>query len=121
MAKPPEPLEEMLPKAALVVIATVKRVIATGAPLPPLPDQEEQKADVGARSPEQTLELEVESVLKGKHQGPLTVLTVKKPVAGYSVREGTKGAWLVDDDGTVLGRYGPDSWRTAHVEAALKR
>ena len=117
MAKPPEPLEEMLPQAALVVVATVKRVLSTGAPLPPLPEQEKHKADVGARSPEQTLELDVESVLKGKHEG---ALTVKKPVAGYSVREGTKGAWLVDDKGTVLGRYGPDSWRTKAVEAALK-
>lgn len=116
MAKPPEPLEEMLPRAALVVVATVKRVLSTGAPLPPLPEREEHKSDIGARAPEQTLELEVESVLKGTHQG---ALTVRKPIAGYSVREGTKGAWLIDDTGTVLGRYGPDSWRTVHVQAAL--
>lgn len=47
-------------------------------------------------------ELEVERVLKGQHDGALMV----KTVAGYSVREGTKGAWLIDDTGTVLGRDG---------------
>jgi hypothetical protein len=117
VAKPPEPLEEMLPKATLVVLATVKRVVSTGAPLPPLPEHEGHKSDIGARSPEQTLELEVNSVLKGQHEG---LLTVKKPIAGYSVREGTTGAWLIDDSGTVLGRYGPDSWRAQHVQDALK-
>lgn len=119
MAKPPEPLEEMLPDAALVVVAKVARVVSTGKPLPPLPASEEPKSDRGARSPEQTVELDVIKVLKGDLQGD-GALTVTKPVAPYAVAEGTKGAWLIDKDGVVLGRYGPDSWRQSFVEAALR-
>lgn len=117
MAKPPEPLHEVLPQAELIVVATVTCVRSTGLPLPALPARDQHHSDVGARAPEQTLELAVERVLKGKHQGSLTVT---KPIAGYSVREGTTGAWLIDATGVVLGRYGPDSWRAALVESALK-
>jgi hypothetical protein len=119
MAKPPEPLEEMLPHATLVVIAKVARVVSTGAPLPPLPPTEEPKSDRGARSPEQKLELDVIKVLKGTGTA-LESIEVTKPVAPYAVKEGTQGAWLIDKDNVVLGRYGPDSWRASHVEAALK-
>ena len=121
MAKPPEPLEEMLPQATLVVIAKVARVVSTGAPLPPLPPTDEPKSDRGARSPEQKLELDVIKVLKGTlANDQASALVVTKPVAPYAVREGTQGAWLIDANGIVLGRYGPDSWRPSHVEAALK-
>ena len=109
----------MLPHATLVVIAKVARVVSTGAPLPPLPATDEPKSDRGARSPEQKLELDVIKVLKGAPTDA-SALIVTKPVAPYAVNEGTQGAWLIDADGVVLGRYGPDSWRPSHVEAALK-
>lgn len=119
MAKPPEPLEEMLPHARIVVIAKVARIVSSGAPLPPLPPTDEPKSDRGARSPEQTVELDVIKVLRGTVSTDVPLI-VTKPIAPYAVREGTQGAWLLDKDGVVLGRYGPDSWRPAHVEAATR-
>lgn len=116
MAKPPEPLAEVLPQAALVVEATVAKVVSTGAPTPQ-PEKPADHRDVGAQAPEQMLVLDVTRVLKGAHAGK--TLEVRKPVAPYAVKEGTKGAWLVDKDGVVLGRYGPDSWPLSRVEAAL--
>jgi hypothetical protein len=115
MAKPPEPLSEMLPLAAVVVEARVARVLSTGAPAP-RPEAPAGHRDVGMTAPEQTLVLEVARVLKGEAGA---TLEVKKPAAGYAVAEGTKGAWLIDANGVVLGRYGPDSWPLARVTAAL--
>ena len=109
----------MLPHATLVVIAKVARIVSTGAPLPPLPASEEAQSDRGAKSPEQKLELDVIKVLKGT-TADASALVVTKPIAPYAVQEGTQGAWLIDANGVVLGRYGPDSWRASHVEAALK-
>lgn len=116
MAKPPEPLATVLPLAALVVEASVAQVLSTGAPIP-RPDKPASHRDVGAQSPEQVLVLDVSRVLKGAHAAK--TLQVKKPVAPYAVKVGTTGAWLVDEHGVLLGRYGPDSWPLAKVEAAL--
>jgi hypothetical protein len=109
----------MLPLATLVVIAKVARVVSTGPALAPLPPTDKPKSDRGAKSPEQQLELDVIKVLKGT-PADASALVVTKPVAPYAAQEGTQGAWLIDANGVVLGRYGPDSWRASHVEAALK-
>jgi hypothetical protein len=120
MAKPPEPLQEVLPKAALVVDARVKEVVSTAPPIA-RPDAPEEWRDVGVMSSEQVLVLEIARVLKGTLASK--TVTVKKPVAPYAVKVGTKGAWLLDTSGgeiTVLGRYGPDSWNMERVEDALR-
>lgn len=119
MARPPERLAEMLPQAALIVDATVKEVVSTGAPIA-RPDKPKNWSDVGTQYPEQILVLEVARVLKGALSQK--TIRVKKPVSPYLVRAGVKGAWLLDKSAEpiVLGRYGPDSWSLAAVEFALK-
>lgn len=124
MAKPPEPLAELLPRAALVVHAVVAQVLSTG-PAPAQPEATHPPGrlvvDTGRRSPAQTLTLEVMRVLKGAHDE--RSLTVEKPAAGYSLFPGAKGAFLLDTSTsppTILGRYGPDTWALSQVEAATK-
>jgi len=116
MAKPPEPLQEILPSASIVVDAVVKEVVSTG-PTPPSTGKPEEWTSKGTQNPEQQIVLTVNRVLRGKADAELRVT---KPVAGYMVKAGTKGAWLVDDKGVILGRYGPDTWALDKVEAALK-
>ena len=121
MAKPPEPLHEMLPRASLVVDASVREVLSTGAPLAPPADKPATWSDKGTMNSEQVLVLDVARVLKGAHAGG--TVTVTKPVAPYAVKAGTKGAWLLEAVAggfVVLGRYGPDTWALAQVEEALK-
>ncbi len=117
MAKPPEPLHEIIPLATLVVEATVKEVTATG-PTPPPPDKPATWSDKGTLNPSQELVLDVARVLRGTLDG--ATVTARKPEAGYMVKVGVKGAWLIDADGVVLGRYGPDTWTLDKVEAACK-
>ena len=121
MAKPPEPLADMLPLAGLVVDAIVKEVVSTGPATARPAGVDEHAKDVGTVAPEQVIVLEVKRVLKGAHSGP--TIEVQKPLAPYSVKVGTAGAWLLDTNGAkpvVMGRYGPDSWHITRVEAALK-
>jgi hypothetical protein len=120
MAKPPEPLAEMLPTATLVVEAVVAQVLSTGPrPLQPEADAKpKDHTDRGILSAPQTLTLEVMRVLKGKHAGK--TITVEKPAAPYSLMPGASGAFLLDEKNVILGRYGPDSWHITRVEAALK-
>lgn len=107
MARPPEPLDEMLPKASLVIEATVVEVKRTGPPQP-RPEHADEWRDVGTMAPEQELVLEIARVIKGAHADK--TITVTKPVAPYAVKVGTTGPWLLDENHVVLGRYGPDSW-----------
>ena len=116
MAKPPEPLLEVLPEAAVVVDAVVKEVVSTG-PAPPATGKPAEWTSKGTLNPAQELVLTVTRVLRGKADGELKVT---KPVAGYMVKVGTQGPWLIDKKNVVLGRYGPDSWSMAKVEAAVK-
>jgi hypothetical protein len=124
MAKPPEPLGELLPKATLVVDGVIAQVMSTApAPVQPASEHEEGRlvVDTGRLSPAQTLTLEIMRVLKGAHAE--RTITVQKPAAGYSLLPGTTGAFLLDtttSPPTILGRYGPDTWPLAKVEAALK-
>ena len=116
MAKPPEPLSDVLPKAAWVVDAVVAEVVKEGAEPPTL------KVDAGATSTgqqtrAQTVKLTVRRVLKGTS---VTELVVEKPLAQYALRAGNQGAFVIDASKTILGRYGPDSWPMAKVEAAVK-
>src|SRR5688572_26042456 len=123
MAKPPEPLDEVLPRATLVVEAVVAQVLSVG-PRPHQPEVDQKPdswTDRGVLSAPQTLVLEIMRVLKGAHAEK--TITVEKPAAGYSLLAGNRGPFLLDTSGkiaVILGRYGPDSWPMTKVEAALK-
>jgi hypothetical protein len=120
MAIPPEPIEEVMPKAALVIEAEVAEVLSTG-PLPPKIEAKPGATSVGHKVPAQTVKLKVTKV----HKGPASLkeVVVEKPVAGYTLKAGNKGPFLLDDgkpNPTILGRYGPDSWNLQRVVGALK-
>ncbi len=117
MAKPPEPIEDVMPNAAWVVEAEVKEVISTG-PTPPEPTNAKPGAtSVGYKSASQTVKLSITNVLKGEKA---TELVVEKPAGSYSLRPGNKGPFLIDKSKTILGRYGPDSWHIDRVKGAMK-
>lgn len=118
MAKPPEPLEDVLPLARWVVEAEVREVRATG-PTPPAPAHARPRAtSVGYQSASQEVTLAVTRVLRGE---PARELFVHKPEAGYLLRVGNAGVFLLDGEKTILGRYGPDSWSLEQVQAQLVR
>ena len=120
MAIPPEPIEEVLPKAVLVIDGEVKEVVSTG----PSPKKVEARAgasDTGQKTASQVVKLSVKRVLKGKTEAK--EITVEKPEGGYALRAGNHGPFLLDGtrpNPVILGRYGPDSYALARIEAALR-
>lgn len=121
MAKPPEPLAEVLDAAELVVEATVVEVLSEGVK-PPQPPRVPGTVGSGVVAPAQELVLGSIRVLRGVHRGD--TLRVSKPPGPYVVDEGTTGAWLLDGSvpvPVILGRYGPFSWRLQDVEVAVQR
>ncbi|MBI5479868.1 MAG: hypothetical protein HY906_13470 [Deltaproteobacteria bacterium] len=116
MAKPPEPIEEVLPQAVMIVDAEVAEVLKTG-PQPPKKEAPPHATSVGRKVASQTVKLKVKRVIKGDK---VTELVVEKPEAGYSLRAGNHGPFLIDSSKTILGRYGPDSWSFDRIEKALK-
>ncbi|MDX2014843.1 MAG: hypothetical protein SFW67_31900 [Myxococcaceae bacterium] len=116
MAKPPEPLDEVLPNATWIVEAEVTEVVASG-PTPPRKDAPPGSTSVGNLAASQTVKLSVKKVLRGDSVGELVV---EKPAAGYALKPGDKGPFLVDRNKVILGRYGPDSWHPDRIAAAIK-
>jgi hypothetical protein len=116
MAKPPEPLDEVLPQARWVVDAEVTEIVAAG-PTPPRRDAPPGSTSVGNLAASQTVKLAVKHVLRGE---AVKELVVEKPAAGYALKPGDKGPFLVDGNKVILGRYGPDSWHAERIAAALK-
>ncbi len=117
MALPPEPLNEVLPKASWIVDAEVMEVIRTG----PAPEKKQARAgatSIGQKNASQTVKLKVTRVLKGDQ---VKEMIVEKPEAGYALRAGNRGPFLIDDSKVILGRYGPDSYAFTKLEAALKK
>jgi hypothetical protein len=117
MAKPPEPLEEVLPNAVFVVDAEVIAVLTNG-PLPARKAAPAGATSVGNNAQAQTVKLKINRVLRGKQ---VSELVVEKPEAGYALTAGNHGPFLIDDTNTILGRYGPDSYAFTKIEAALKK
>lgn len=117
MALPPEPLNEVLPKASWVLDAEVMEVIKQG-PQPPKKEARPGATSVGQKSASQTVKLKVKRVLRGDQ---VTEMIVEKPEAGYALRAGNHGPFLIDDSKMILGRYGPDSYGWSKLEAALKK
>jgi hypothetical protein len=115
MAKPPEPIEDVIPHATLVVDAEVVEVISTGA-APPKIEAKPGATSTGQKTASQTVKLKVKRVLFGDK---VTEIVVEKPEAGYALRAGNHGPFLIDSTKTILGRYGPDSYSFERIEKAL--
>ena len=122
MAKPPEPLQEILPKASLIVEAEVSAVLSTGQAPPPV-STPPGYTSAGHQVASQQVELQITRVIKGSLADATKKLVVYKPVATYALRVGNKGPFLLQtqgDDWQILGRYGPDSYALNVIEQALK-
>lgn len=116
MALPPEPLEELLPRARTVVLAVVDRVETLGA-VPP--EDRGRPLDASADRPPQRVHLRVVRTLLGR---PGAAVVALKPTAGYMLRAGNQGPFLLDGGSPepgILGRHGPDTYRVDVLEAAL--
>jgi hypothetical protein len=117
MAIPPEPIEDVLRSAVLVVDAEVTQIVSTGPATAKL-NAKPGSTSTGAKSPSQTVKLTVKRVLHGPAP---TELVVEKPEAGYALRVGNQGPFLIDASNVILGRYGPDSYSVEKIERALKK
>ena len=117
MAKPPEPIEDVIPSAQWVLDAEVTEVISTG-PQPPKVDAKPGATSTGQKSASQTVKLKVKRLLHGEK---VTEMVVEKPEAGYALKAGNHGPFLIDSTKTILGRYGPDSYSWERIEKALKK
>ena len=114
MAKPPEPIEDVIPSATWVVDAEVTEVISTG-PQPPKVDAKPGATSTGQKTASQTVKL-IKRVLHGEK---VAELVVEKPEAQYALKPGNHGPFLIDATKTILGRYGPDSYSFERIEKAL--
>ena len=118
-ALPPEPVQDLLPKAKYVLEASVARVLYQGDK----PDRGGRKKLAGPIPPErcQVVQLDVTRMIAGADPG--ASITVVKPLAPYVLKAGqsTSGASFLVEGGDpypiILGRYGP--YPSADVEAAL--
>lgn len=121
MALPPEPLEEVLPKAVWVLDAEVKEVVSQG-PAQPKVQAPAGYTDVGNKAGSQVVKLSIKRVLRG--DAKTKEIVVEKPIAGYALKAGNHGPFLLDGskpNPTILGRYGPDTYAFAKIESALKK
>ena len=121
MALPPEPIEVVLPKAVWVVEGEVKEVVSSGPAVAKV-NAPPGTTDTGLKVASQVVKLTIRRVLRGEPD--TRELTAEKPVAGYALRAGNRGPFLLDGTSptpVILGRYGPDSWALARIEAALKK
>jgi hypothetical protein len=120
MAKPPEPIEEVLPAAEAAVIAEVTRVVQQ-APQKQYPPSQETSLPTTAA--QQVVELKVSKVLFGSLATPGALVQAVKPEGAYALREGNRGPFVLkkaDGGVEILGRYGPDTWPEAVVQQAAK-
>ncbi|MBI3184584.1 MAG: hypothetical protein HYZ28_20810 [Myxococcales bacterium] len=120
MAVPPDPIEEVLPKATWVIDAEVVEVVKNGPPVPKV-EAPPGHTGVGQKVGSQVVRLAVRRVLRGKPDAK--DLVVEKPVAAYGLRVGNQGPFLLEEGQPhplILGRYGPDTYSWDRIEAALK-
>jgi hypothetical protein len=120
MAIPPEPIEQLIAQAALVIEAVVEAVISTGQ-IQPKSTAAPGTSDTGKKTASQVVKLKITKV----HKGPagLKEVVAEKPLGAYALRAGNKGPFLLDDskpNPVILGRYGPDSYRLDKILGALK-
>ncbi|MEW5851331.1 MAG: hypothetical protein AB2A00_21260 [Myxococcota bacterium] len=120
MAIPPEPIQELLPQATLIVEAQVSEVISTDA-FPPQPKAKPGATSVPGKTPKQVVKLKITRVIKGNASGEITVT---KPEGHYMLSVGNKGPFLLKDDQpnpVIIGRYGPDTYTVQSIEHTLKQ
>lgn len=121
MALPPEPLEELLLQATLIIEAKVLKIIAEDE-RPPSPVAPVGATSVGSKAPQQLVQLGVERVFKGAVKAGASTVKVTKPEAGYALTRGNRGVFfLVQEKSStlIIGRYGPDTYPVTMIEAAL--
>lgn len=121
MAKPPEPIDELLPTASAAVLAEVTRVLVQDPQAPRTGDpQATSTPDQAAR---QVVELKVTKVLFGDVAKAGATVQVTKPAGAYALAPGHHGPFVLSAQGEVeiLGRYGPDTWPEALVVQAAQR
>ncbi len=117
MAKPPEPLDELLPQATSIVLAKVIAILETG-PLPKKPEKRHpSEVDLPIKTPRQRVKLAVERVLRGASEAELVV---EKPEGAYTLEVGEAGPFFIAN-GAIIGRYGPRTHSLAKIETALAR
>jgi len=127
MAIPPDPIEELLPQATLVVVAQVSRVVTQETQVPIPASDPKRKGGPQVPLAAQVVALEVEAVLHGDSAAAGSELQARKPAGDYSLSVGAQGPFLLahsDSDEApliILGRYGPDSYRQNVIEAALQQ
>ncbi len=118
MAKPPEPIEEVLPAAEAAVMAEVTRVVQQ-APQQSFPQS--QDTSLPTTAARQVVELKVTSVLFGKLAATGQLVQAVKPEGAYALRAGNTGPFVLTtspEGMEILGRYGPDTWPEAMVRQA---
>lgn len=123
MAIPPDPIDEVLPKASAAVMAEVTAVLAED-PQKPLPKSEPGMTSAPGEVARQVVELNVKETLFGAVKNG-TRLKAVKPAGEYKLLAGNKGPFLLHlpegGDPVILGRYGPDSYGRAAIIDAAKR
>lgn len=115
MAKPPEPIDEVLPGADAAVLAEVVKVISQDPQQPPSGDP--NATSTPHQAARQVVELKVSKVLFGKVSG---TVQVTKPAGAYALRAGNKGPFVLLKN-EILGRFGPDTWPESAVVQAASR
>ena len=127
MALPPDPIEDVLPLASAVVLAQVSSIVSQ-SPQEPIPASDPRRKG-GQQQPlaDQLVTLRIETVLRGDSISTGAELQAHKPSGDYSLAEGVSGPFLLAEKNdneaayTILGRYGPDSYRQHVIEAALAK
>jgi hypothetical protein len=126
MAIPPDPIEALLPAVDGAVLADVTRVVEQD-PQAPLPTGAPGATSLPGDLARQVVELKVKEVLFGRLAARGDLLAVIKPAGDYTLVAGATGPFLLQvaetagEPPVILGRYGPDSYRTADVRAAARK
>jgi hypothetical protein len=110
LAHPPAPLPEVLPRATLVFTGEVTEIVESDPP--------HAKGAVGQQAPRQVVKLEVAEVLFGQIEVGALIEAIK-PQAGYALRMGNHGPFLLDNENIILGAYGPDSYSIEALRQAF--
>lgn len=124
MAIPPDPIDEVLPEAAAVVVGEVTKILEEGKQAPLPKPERPGMTDVPGELRSQVIELRVDEVISGEGVTKGEAIAVVKPAGDYLLAPGHQGPFLLKDEGgkrVILGRYGPDSYRREVIEDALKR
>ena len=115
MAKPPEPIDEVLPGADAAVLAEVTKIVTQDPQAPASGDPNATSTPHPAAR--QVVELTISKVIFGKVGA---TVQVTKPAGAYALRAGNKGPFLLGKN-EILGRFGPDTWpESAVVQAATR-